>query len=280
MSELLVPQLELLDDDTRAGFRLRRLEVYNWGTFDERPYVVPLDGRNGLLTGEIGSGKSTLVDAVTTLLVPAHRVAYNKAAGAEAKERSLRTYVLGYYKSERSETSGFVEAGHAPQRAEPQRDPRGCSTTEGYDQTVTLAQVFWFRRADGSPPARLFVGFEGELGIARHFTDFGSSVADLRRNLRAAGAELWDSYPSYGAWFRRRFGHRGRPGARPVPPDGLDEVGRQPDRLRPQPHAATVRRRVAGRGADRALRRPEPGPRSRAEGQAPDRLLEPIVGRQ
>jgi uncharacterized protein YPO0396 len=39
------------------------------------------------------------------LLVPAHRIAYNKAAGAENKERSLRSYVLGYYKSERLENS-------------------------------------------------------------------------------------------------------------------------------------------------------------------------------
>jgi uncharacterized protein YPO0396 len=31
---------------------------------------MQLDGKNALLTGDIGSGKSTLVDAVTTLLVP------------------------------------------------------------------------------------------------------------------------------------------------------------------------------------------------------------------
>ena len=67
----------------------------------------PLNGRNGLLTGDIGSGKSTLVDAVTTLLVPPGKIRYNKAAGAEKKERSLRSYVLGYYKSERS------DEGHA-----------------------------------------------------------------------------------------------------------------------------------------------------------------------
>lgn len=54
-------------------------------------------GRNALLTGDIGSGKSTLVDAITTLLIPAHRVAYNKAAGAESRERTLRPYVLGHY---------------------------------------------------------------------------------------------------------------------------------------------------------------------------------------
>ena len=89
-----------------SGFRLHRLEVFNWGTFDKRVWAMQLNGENGLLTGDIGSGKSTLVDAVTTLLVPSHRVAYNKAAGADSRERSLRSYVLGHYKSERNEASG------------------------------------------------------------------------------------------------------------------------------------------------------------------------------
>lgn len=80
--------------------------MLNWALFDKRVWRYELDGRNGLLTGDIGSGKSTLVDAVTTLLVPAHRVAYNKAAGADARERSLRSYVLGHYKSERNEVTG------------------------------------------------------------------------------------------------------------------------------------------------------------------------------
>ena len=98
--------LDFGGDDGRVGFRLQWLEVLNWGTFDRRVWRFELDGRNGLLTGDIGSGKSTLVDAITTLLVPAHRVAYNKAAGAEARERSLRSYVLGHYKSERNEVTG------------------------------------------------------------------------------------------------------------------------------------------------------------------------------
>ena len=90
---------DFIADDTLSGFRLHRLEVLNWGTFDKRVWTMQLDGKNALLTGDIGSGKSTLVDAVTTLLVPAQRIAYNKAAGADAKERSLRSYVLGHYKS-------------------------------------------------------------------------------------------------------------------------------------------------------------------------------------
>ena len=60
-----------VDDEALSGFRLQRLEVFNWGTFDGRVWVLRAEGRNTLLTGDIGSGKSTLVDAVTTLLVPA-----------------------------------------------------------------------------------------------------------------------------------------------------------------------------------------------------------------
>lgn len=70
MIEPLAGGLDFMGDDRLSGFRLQRLEVYNWGTFDGRPWVLQLNGANGLLTGDIGSGKSTLVDAVTTLLVP------------------------------------------------------------------------------------------------------------------------------------------------------------------------------------------------------------------
>jgi len=98
--------LDFVADDTLSGFRLQRLEVFNWGTFDGHIWTLEPNGRNALLTGDIGSGKSTLVDAVTTLLVPAQRIAYNKAAGADSRERTLRSYVLGHYKSERNEISG------------------------------------------------------------------------------------------------------------------------------------------------------------------------------
>ncbi len=105
--------LDFCADDTLSGFRLARLEVFNWGTFDGQVWALQLDGKNGLLTGDIGSGKSTLVDAITTLLVPANRVAYNKAAGADSKERTLRSYVLGHYKSERNEVTGAAKPGES-----------------------------------------------------------------------------------------------------------------------------------------------------------------------
>ena len=43
--------LDFVADDTLSGFRLSRLEVFNWGTFDGRVWALQLDGKNGLLTG-------------------------------------------------------------------------------------------------------------------------------------------------------------------------------------------------------------------------------------
>ncbi|MCW7541987.1 ATP-dependent exonuclease SbcCD, C subunit-like protein [Aquabacterium sp. A7-Y] len=204
MREAPTLALDFVADDCRVGFRLQRLEVLNWGTFDKRVWRYELGGRNGLLTGDIGSGKSTLVDAITTLLVPAHRVAYNKAAGADARERSLRSYVLGHYKSERNEVTGSA-------RAVPLRDASSYSVilgvflNEGFDAAVTLAQVFWLKDPQGKP-APLYVAAERAMTIADDFAGFGSDISALRKKLRASGCELFDSFPPYGAWFRRRFG--------------------------------------------------------------------------
>ena len=204
MPETPTLMLNFVDDDSRAGFRLQRLEVLNWGTFDKRVWRYELDGRNSLLTGDIGSGKSTLVDAITTLLVPAQRVAYNKAAGADARERTLRSYVLGHYKSERNEVTGSARAV-ALRDASSYSVILGVFRNEGYNQDVTLAQVFWLKDTMGQP-ARLFAVVEGVMTIARDFVGFGSDIPALRKKLRGAKCELFDSFPPYGAWFRRRFG--------------------------------------------------------------------------
>lgn len=76
-------------EDVGPGYRMRRLEVYNWGTFDGAVWPFELGGNTSLLTGEIGSGKSTLVDAILTLLIPQPKINYNKAADSGSRERSL-----------------------------------------------------------------------------------------------------------------------------------------------------------------------------------------------
>lgn len=197
--------LDFVADNRLSGFRLKRLEVLNWGTFDGRVWTLQLNGQNGLLTGDIGSGKSTLVDAITTLLVPAQRIAYNKAAGADNKERSLRSYVLGHYKSERNEITGSAKPVSLRNANSSYSVILGVFHNAGYDQSITIAQVFWMKDTQGQP-ARFFVGVERELSIASDFASFGNDMGLLRKKLRATGVEIEDSFPKYGAWFRRRFG--------------------------------------------------------------------------
>jgi uncharacterized protein YPO0396 len=194
-------------ESVQSGFRLARLELCNWGTFDERVWSLSLNGDNTLVTGDIGSGKSTIVDAITTLLLPANRISYNTAAGAETRERSLRSYVLGYYKSERNEITGTT-------RPVALRDAAkfsvilGVFTNEGYDATVTLAQVFWMRNGDvGGQPDRFYVTADRALGVATDFTEFGTDMTLLRKRLRATdGVRVHDGFPEYGKDFRRRLG--------------------------------------------------------------------------
>ena len=197
--------LDFAADDTRAGYRLHRVELLNWGTFHRHIWRLSADGANCLVTGDIGSGKSTLVDAITTLLVPAQRITYNKAAGAEARERSLRSYVLGHYKSERGE-------GGLSVKPVPLRDHNSYSVilghfyNEGFDRHVTLAQVFWISDSRGQPE-RFYVVAEVPLSIEVHFSDFGTDLNELRKRLRAAEhVELHTAFPAYGSSLRRKLG--------------------------------------------------------------------------
>jgi uncharacterized protein YPO0396 len=207
MPDALFSAVELAGAETESapGFRLSRVEVRNWGTFDGNVWSLDLGARNTLLTGDIGSGKSTLVDAITTLLVPAHRVSYNKAAGADNRERSLLSYVLGYYKSERNEATG-TSRKVALRRPGAYSVVLGQFVNEGYDAVVTLAQVFWTREGHPGQPDRFYVVHPGALSIVPDFVDFGTEMPTLRRRLRSEGARVHDHFPDYGKELRRALG--------------------------------------------------------------------------
>jgi uncharacterized protein YPO0396 len=190
------------------GFRLERFEVFNWGTFDQHIWRIATNGENALLTGDIGSGKSTLVDALTTLLVPAHRVIFNKAAGAESRERSLASYVRGYYKSEKDDER-LAAKSVALRGLGSYSVILGCFRNDHFNETVTLAQVFWMKDESGQPE-RFHLVCERELSIARDFAGFGEDIQELKKRLRKMeGVTLHDSFPAYGQDFRRRMGLAG-----------------------------------------------------------------------
>ena len=202
--------MDLFEEAARPpqlGFRLARLEVYNWGTFDGEVWTLDLAGATSLLTGDVGSGKSTLVDAIITLLVPPRRITYNKAADASAKERSLSSYVRGYY--------AHHSTAEGTSRPEALRDKReysvilGVFTDENFGRSVTLAQVFWYKSESAATPSRLYVLAEKPLSIAQRFSRLGGDMRAFRKRLEADDfIHTYDDYPLYGRDFRKLFGIR------------------------------------------------------------------------
>ncbi len=197
--------LSFAASDAEAGFRLSTLEVFNWGTFHKKVWSIAPDGHNGLLTGDIGSGKSTIVDAILTLLVPQQKLIYNKAAGAESRERTLASYIRGEYKSERDDFSQGAKAVGL-------RDEHHYTvllarfTNTGYGQQVSLAQVFHLKNGQ-SVPDRFFVVAECALSIREHFSDFGQDLTGLRKQLRGLDrVSLFNSFKDYSIRFRQLFG--------------------------------------------------------------------------
>ncbi|MEG3924819.1 MULTISPECIES: SbcC/MukB-like Walker B domain-containing protein [unclassified Microcoleus] len=200
--QILLP-FEPIDNSPNAlaGFRLQRFEALNWGTFDRRPWTVDLQGGIALLTGANGSGKSTLIDGLLTLLVPNKRRNYNQASSTSGKkERDEKSYVQGAYSRTRAEEKHGSKAKFL-------REKGTLSVLLAYfsdrasQQEVTLAQVLWME--EGSV-RKFFVVADAELSIAAHFNC--TRTSDLKKQLKAMGAETFDEFIKYSQQFRKRLG--------------------------------------------------------------------------
>lgn len=131
-----------------AGYRLQYMEIYNWGTFHEQVWRINPQGNNSLLTGANASGKSTLIDALLTLLVPIKKDRfYNQSSGAEKKgDRTEETYVLGSY-------GNIQREGEVSTTTKKLRDMNAYSIilatfTDKETRDITLFQVRWFTNGE------------------------------------------------------------------------------------------------------------------------------------
>lgn len=186
-----------------SGYRLIDLEVFNWGTFDKSIWHMELDGHSCLLTGENGTGKSTLIDAFLSLLVPNKRRSYNMSSGSSRRERNETTYVRGAFQREKTRWDQI--------QIKYLRDEHSLSALAAHfanpltKDRITLAQFFWF---DGGELRKCLVISHAVLSL-KTVLDKIKTPADLRRNLRQIEhTTLFSSFIEYQDYFVQYMGLR------------------------------------------------------------------------
>lgn len=194
--QLFFEGLEL--EDNVSGYRLKYFEVYNWGTFNGRPWRIDLNGESGLLTGENGSGKTTLVDGLLTLLIPGRKRRYNQASSPSLRrERTERSYIQGEYGSTRSEDQYQSKPKYL-------REKGTISVllahffNRSVDRGFTLGQVFWI---DEMTVKKIYLYSEKELTVKNDFRT--GKINDLKKELKDKGVEIYDTFENYSQRFRR-----------------------------------------------------------------------------
>lgn len=187
---------------SREQFRMCRLQVYNWGTFDKL-HTIPIAEQGFLFVGHSGSGKTTLLDAFSALLVPPKWLNFNAAAQEterRGRDRNLATYVRGAWAEQKDGGSGEVATQYL------RTGTTWSALALGYRKTdtrvVTLVQVFWMRgTASGAGDVRRhFMIFERPFDL-KELDDFD---LDLRR-LKQTFSDAFHSgqFSAYCERFRR-----------------------------------------------------------------------------
>lgn len=124
-----------------ASFILQELHLYHWGAFAGR-HQVAIDPGNSAIIGPTGSGKTTLVDALMTLLCASPR--YNLAStGGHESDRDLVSYVRGASGQGNDSGDHIARAGRCTTGVAARLVRQGAAGQE----TVWLGALLWF---DGS----------------------------------------------------------------------------------------------------------------------------------
>jgi uncharacterized protein YPO0396 len=185
----------------RPGFRLDRLELWNWGTFHGEAQVLEPLGGWALLVGDNGSGKSTAIDALRTLLVPPRILNYNDASGdgrkSSGRDRTRRSYIRGAWASSSTIDSTAPTTQYL-------RDPGILSAIAAVfcdaprEDSATLAQILW---EHGDEVRELFAISRGHRGLKDLLAGF-SNTLEIKRAAKLAGWEVFESFAAYSERMR------------------------------------------------------------------------------
>ncbi len=186
------------------GYRLERLELLNWGTFHGEGQVFAPCGGWSLLVGDNGSGKSTAIDALRTLLVPPRLLAssYNDASGdgrkASGRDRTRRSYIRGAWASSSTIDSTSPTTQYL-------REPGVLSAISAVfgdalrSESVTLAQVLW----EYDEEVREIFAICRAPKSLKDLLGQQMNTTEIKRAAKQSGWEVFDSFPSYSERMRK-----------------------------------------------------------------------------
>ena len=195
-------------DPGSDGFRLDYMEVFNWGTFHQQVFRVQPNGKTSLLTGANASGKTTLLDALLTLLVPSNKRFYNQSSGAESKkERDELSYFWGYHGKVFSELEDNSKIEKLRRKEDnPYSVLLACFHNPASLHNITLVQVRWYT-AGGLK--KVFIVSPHVLNIKDHFGEGKFDTrGDWKKNLlkQFARTDIFETFKDYAARFSELFG--------------------------------------------------------------------------
>ena len=162
-----------------------------------------LEPRGGwaLLVGDNGSGKSTAVDALRTLLVPPRILNYNDASGdgrrTPGRDRTRRSYIRGAWASSSTIDSTSPSTQYL-------RDSGALSAiaavfTDACRQTsATLAQILW----EHEDQVRELYAVSHGCRSLRDLIAAHGNTADIKRAARRENWEVEESFTAYAERMR------------------------------------------------------------------------------
>ena len=187
--------------EQESTYVLKSLELFNWGPFSGL-HRADFDSAGTAIIGPTGSGKTTLVDALMTLLVSQPK--YNLAStGGHESDRTLISYVRGVLGGDGSDGREQV--------ARVAKTVTGvCATFENVGQSLKLAGILW---TDGSSNAaadlkrRWIFSTAADQSLAGWLTLLSNDgIRELMRTGReTANLRIFDSKKSYLAHARKFF---------------------------------------------------------------------------
>lgn len=190
----------LVKPSSCRGYRLKKLELYNWGTFDGNVFSVRPDGQTTLLIGQNGSGKSTLVDALLTLLVRPGVRNFNVAAGAGKRERDERSYVRGAYDRSGDADGLGTQVKYLRPRDDQYSVILACFHNAATGGSFTVAQLLYLAADQGVQKVYCFS--PDERSIQGDFAHLDSTDG-IVKTLAARGFRATRKFVEFETWFNK-----------------------------------------------------------------------------